>query len=314
MATPYITPAMLMSAPTGVSWGIIPVPKASSAQQLAEMTNICWRATSIVDTFCNQVLRATVDNEQLTGPGNSIGRVGVQRGSGNGLLQMRRWPVIEALAIQYAQASGFPRVWSTIPPGQYEVQHPLLNFLTDTASATAPDGGSGITLAPLYVTWAAGRNSTQFLVSYTNGWPHTSLTAPAAEGDTVLHVDDVTGWTGASGFAYDGSATETVSADSVDAATPLQLPNGVGTAQAGPGTLTLTSPLAFDHDAGVAVSSLPGNVIWAAALAAASQALEGGITSVSIQNISGSMTTGGHGVTDLQTEYELLLHPFRRVV
>lgn len=312
MPTPYVTPQMLQNAPTGISWSIIPFPKASDQAQLAEQTNICWRATSIVDTYCNQVLRATVDNEQLSGPGNA--RVGVQQGTGNGLLIMRRWPVTEVLAIQTALNAGFPRVWSVIPPGQYEVEHPLINTYTDTASATAPDGGMSVLVAPNYVTWARGRNATRLLVSYVNGWPHTSLTVAAEAGATVLTVDDVTGFTDATAFVYDGATTETVSVSAVTADSPLSLPFDVGTVQAGPGTLALDAPLAHAHAIGVAVSTLPADVLWASALAAATQALESGTTSITVQNLPGSFTAGGHGVSDLTDEYKRLLDPFRRII
>ena len=312
MATPYITPEMLRNAPTGVSWSIIPVPKATFDQQQAEQTAICWRATSIVDTYCNQVLRATVDNEELAGPGNT--RVAIQRDTRNGLLVMRRWPVSQVLALQIAQNAAFPRVWTTVPSGQYGVAHPLINQYTDSASATSPDGGSSILVAPGYVTDAYGRNGLRVLVSYTNGWPHTSLTTAAAAGATTISVDDVTGFAGASAFVYDGYLTEPVSVTSVSATTPLQLPNGAGTAQTGPGTITLTTPLTNAHAAGVVVSALPANVLWATVLAAATQALESGITSVTIQNVPGSQTAGGHGVSDLQLQYQQLLDPYKRVI
>lgn len=310
--TPYITPAMVANAPTGVSWDLIPFPGASSDAQLAEQTAVCWRATSIVDTYCNQVLRATVDTEELSGPGAP--RVGVQRDTGNGLLVMRRWPVTEVLAVQISSNRSWPRQWSAVPTGRFEVDRPLINMATDTASATAPDGGSSILVAPDYVTWAHGRNGQRIQVSYTNGWPHTSLTADAMAGDTVLNVDDVTGWDGANGFAYDGASTEALSVISVAAMAPLQLPNGVGTAQTGPGTVTLSSPLAYDHAAGVVVSALPASVLWAAVLAAATQALESGITAITIPALPGAETTGGKGVTDLEAQYKALLDPFKRIV
>lgn len=312
LGTPYVTPQMLRTAPLGVSWSIIPFPKSSDAEQLAAQTDVCWRATSIVDTYCNQVLRATVDNEELSGPGGA--RVGVQRDTGNGVLVMRRWPVTAVLAVQTARNRQFPRVWTQVPVGQYVPERPLINSYTDTASATTPDGGASILLAPGYVDWREGRNGTRLLVSYTNGWPHTSLTAAAATGDSTLHVDDVTGFAGAAAFAYDGVSTETASVLSVTATSPLALPNGVGAAQTGPGVLTLTAPLAHAHDTGVVVSSLPANVMWAAALAAAAQALEAGITSVSIQNLSGAMGEGGKGVADVTAGYKSLLEPFRRII
>lgn len=311
-STPYITPEVLLNAPTGASWEIVPEPGADSEAQAAELTAICWRATSIVDTYCNQVLRATVDTEPLTGPG---ARVGLIPGTDITRLVMKRWPVTQILAIATSPARSFPRVWSVVPTGQYDIEHPLINSLTDTASATTPDGGWSIVVAPGYVPprWQCGRNSTRVQVSYTNGWPHTSLTQPAAAGATVLHVDDVTGFAGAQAFVYDGAVTEPVAVLSATATTPLQLPNGVGTAQTGPGTITLATGLANPHGTGVVVSSLPANVIWAAALAAASQALEAGITGLTVASTPGAESEGGHGVEDLVTEYEVLLQPFRRI-
>lgn len=311
--TPYITVPMLLNAPTGASWDIIPEPDSDTESQFAELTNVCWRATSVVDTYCNQVLRATVDTEELTGPGSP--RVGTVPGTAIGRLVMRRWPVTQILAVQTSPTRSFPRSWSTVPSGMYDIEHPLINSLTDTASATAPDGGWSIQVAPGYIPplTPRTRNSTRVMVSYTNGWPHTSLTQPAAAGATVLHVDDVTGWAGANGFVYDGANTEPVSILSASATTPLALPNGVGTAQTGPGTITLSAGLANPHALGAVVSSLPANVIWAAALAAASQALEAGITGLTVAATPGAESEGGHGVEDLVTEYEVLLQPFRRI-
>lgn len=313
MATPYITVPMLLNAPTGAPWEVIPEPEADTEAQFAELTNVCWRATSIIDSYCNQVLRATVDTDPLTGPGSP--RVGSVPGTDITRLVLKRWPVTQILAIQTSSSRSFPRVWSTVPAGQYDIEHPLINSLTDTASATVPDGGLTIEVAPGCIRpLSCGRNSTRILVSYTNGWSHASLTQPAAQGASVLHVDDVTGWAGAQGFVYDGAVTEPVSVLSVSATTPLQLPNGVGTAQAGPGTVTLSQPLVNPHAVGAVVSSLPASVIWAAALAASAQALEGGITGFTVQTMPGSVSEGGHGVEDLVTEYEVLLQPFRRIV
>lgn len=302
---------------------MIPEPRASEPAQIAEQTAICWRATSIVDTYCNQVLRATVDNEQLTGPGAA--RFGYMPGTDQYMLVMRRWPISQILAIQYAYNRP-PLTWSTAAPTSYLINHPLIGEYTDTASATAPDGGWSIQLDPCAIgspsngiyapAWPGRwrRNGLRLLVSYTNGWPHTSLTSAATAGASTVSVDDVTGWVGASGFAYDGSATEQVAVTAVSANTPLPLPNGVGTAQTGPGTLTLASPLTYAHSAGTLVSALPANVLWATVLCAAAQALEAGMDSIAIQTMPGTTTSSGSGVADLEAMYEVLLDPFRRIV
>lgn len=211
MSTPYVTQSVLLNAPTGAAWSSIPTPQSPLPAQEAEAANVCWRATSIVDSFCNQILRATVDNEQLTGPGAP--RFGTMPGTDQFELIMRRWPISEILAIQYA-INRPPLAWNTVAADKYLINHPLIGQYTDTASATAPDGGwsiqldsravfpAGVPSGSIYApTRGAGgrRNGLRLLVSYTNGWPHTSLTADAAADATTIQVDDVTGWVGASG-------------------------------------------------------------------------------------------------------------------
>lgn len=312
LGTPYVTPPMIQSAPTGVNWSIIPRPKALPQEIAAELTNICWKATSVVDTFCGQPLRATVDNEQVSGPGSM--RVGFQNGTGNTLLTMRRWPVVEVLAVQTCPSRTFPRAWTPIPAGLYEPTRPLLNSFIDSVSATMPDGGNQITVASGYVDWSNGRNGWQVLSSYVNGWPHASLTADAVLGATTLAVDDVTGFAGASAFVYDGANTEPLNMLTATATTPVALPGNAGVAHTGPGTVTLSAPTAYAHEAGTVVSALPANVQLATIWAAMVQALDSGIVSVTIQNLPGSETVGGHGIEELTTEYEALLTPFCRVV
>jgi hypothetical protein len=238
----------------------------------------------------------------------------VDQNTCNGVLVMKRWPVTQVLAIQTSPSRSFPRAWSQVPAGMWDIRHPLISS-GDSASATAPDGGWTIDVAPGYISWRPwGRGGQRVQVSYINGWPHTSLTGDAEGGDTTLTVDDVTGWAGASGFAYDGAATEQVSVASVAAGAPLLLPNGAGTAQAGPGTITLASPLTWGHATGTVVSALPAVVVEAAVYAAAVQALEGGIDAITIQSISGEHSSSGMSAEDLSTEYELLLDDFRRVI
>jgi hypothetical protein len=227
---------------------------------------------------------------------------------------LRRWPVMQIVAVQVANNAVFPRQWRNVPTGLFDVEHPVLGVYTNTAPTSSADGGQSILIAPGYADWSNGRDGFRFLVSYLNGWPHTGLVTASTAGTTTLSVDDVTGWAGAFGTIYDGAQTETFEAVSVTATAPLSLPNNVGTVQTGPGTVTLSSPLLYAHPVGTIVTSLPGSVIWATILAATAQALESGATSVSIQNIPGSLTTGGHGIADIKTEYELLLDPYRRVI
>lgn len=317
MATPYITPEMLTSAPTGVSWSIIPMPKATTAQQLAEQTNICWRATTLIDGFVNQAMRSTIDSEQRSGPGEY--RINIEASTGVARWTLSRWPVTEVLAVQVSGNAQFPRQWTQVPNGQWDIENPVIGvYGSYVPGGSGGGGGQSIIIAPGYVSWWMGRKGYRLACSYLNGWPHAGIMTTAAAGATTLQVDDVTGFAGASAFIYDGVSTEVVSISSVTANTNVTLPNGGGTAPGGPGTLTLASPLQFAHTgsnpASVVISSLPQDVIWATVLAAMAQALEAGITSVSIQNITGSQTAGGHGVSDLHLQWETIMEPYRRVI
>ena len=325
--TPYLSEALLFNAPTSVSWEIIPEPDATDAQVQAAVNDVIWRATSRLDTWCHQVLRATPDTEYLNGPGQP--RCNVDPNTGNGVLQMRRWPVTEVLAIQTSLSTVFPRVWSLVPSDQYEIRHPLI-YSGDSASATAPDGGWTIDVAPDYISWTPGipatltsgwnwgssgaRGGQRVQVSYINGWPHTSLTATAIAGATTLDVDDVTGWTGASGFAYDGASTEPLAVSSVAATTPFTLPNDAGTAQAGPGTITLSSGLAYEHQEGTLISAFPAVLIEAAIYAACLQALDAGIDAIAVQSVNGERVSSAAAQKDIATEMELILQYFKRVI
>lgn len=315
MATPYITPNMLTNAPTGIAWNIIPAPKSTTQSQLAEQTNICWRATAIIDGYVNQVFRSTIDNEQRSGPGDF--RINIEQATGNIRWLLSRWPITQILAVQIS-ANSFPRQWVTVPSGYYDIENPVItSYGSYVPSGSGGAGGQSIIIAP-YASWRNGRQGFRFLASYVNGWPHAGLMASCAAGATTLTVDDVTGFAGATAMVYDGVSTESVQIASVTANSPVQLPNGVGTAQAGPGTLTLSTGTQFAHTgsnpAEVVVSAIPGNLLWATVLASAVQALESGIQAVTIQNLPGSNTVGGHGVEALTLEYERILQPYKRVV
>lgn len=317
MATPYVTPSMISNAPTGIAWDIIPFPQATNEQQLAEQYNMCWRATGMVDAYCNQILRATVDTEPLSGPDY---RITIEQHTGNARIILSRWPVTEVLQVAVA-GNTFPRQWVTVPAGYYEPEFPIIGVYGTSAPSAAGDGGQTMYLGGGYLNWHLGRRGYRVSATYLNGWPHTSLLADANVGDRMISVDDVTGfgitdvtgWTGASAFVYDGGNTETITATATSAEVPLVLPFG-GTVQSGPGSVNLASPLAFAHAAGTVVSAMPQNILWATILATTVQALEAGITAVTIQNIPGSATVGGQGISGLDLEYKAQLRNYRRTV
>lgn len=307
--TPYVIPSSLISAPTGISWNTVPSgTKVTPAQRYAEQMNICNRATAQADSYCNQILRATTDTELFHGPGD--GRVNIGPATGfNTRIILDRWPVLSITQVQVSPSTTWPRQWRTVTSGFYEPEKPTSGLFGSVVPTASGAGGQAILVAPGWVNWALGRAGYAIKVTYINGWPHAGITVAANVGDTVLNVDDCTGWTtpeaetgliGATGTIYDGQQQETVQ---VTASSTVS----------GPGILTLSGPLKFAHEVGISVSTLPASVQWAVILMSSAMALARGATSTTVHSIDGG-AQHATGAEDLISEAELLLHPYRRTV
>lgn len=293
--TPYITPKVLKAAPTGIDWSSIPSRTASTVEQAAELSNICLRATGLIEGATNQVLRATLDQEWFAGPD---WRVTINRQTGVVRFLVSRWPILQVISGQVSP-NIFPRVWTVVPAAYLDIDKPPIGLFGAAQAADSPDGGQSILMAPGFLDWSMGRNGFRAQLFYVNGWPHTSLTAAANPNtpQTIL-VDDITGWgpsvydpidqqTGATGIFYDGFYQEVAQ---VIAATPAS-----GSQQAGPGTLTLASALAFPHLAGTLFTSMPRSAMNATIDMASSIALERGATATTVQSVSGGASASGGG-------------------
>jgi len=309
LVSPLVTPGMIANAPTGAAWDLVPQAGATSQQQQAELLNICWRASNRADALANQPLRSTLSVEQVQGPDYRM----TVDASGVARVMLSRWPITAILGGQYSPRATIPRSWSPIPVTAMAPEDPPITYLSPVVEGAAGAGGNAILIAPGYVSWCNGRNGFTAEVAYLNGWPHAGVTVDVTAPATTVSVDDVTGMAGAQCFFYDGSATETVTVASAAAAAPVTLPMG-GTAQAGPGTLTLAAPLAFEHQAGTVVSALPQDIAWAVILLAAAQVLSEGATAVAIPEIAGAMTSGGKGVDDLVKQAKEIIAVYHRVI
>jgi hypothetical protein len=316
--TPYVTPEILTGAPTGISWNTIPPGRsATPAQRLAEQSNICMRATAMADAYCNQVLRATVDTEQDSGPDMWVT---IQQATGNGRIMLQRWPVLAIQNVQVAATGVFPRQYTALPAGYYDVERPILGVAGTTAPAPDGQGGQAVLIAPGYIDWSLGRNGYTIRVTYINGWPHTSLTTAATAGGTTISVDDCTGWALSTNIVGGGTevapVTGTTTAVIYDSGYQEVVQVTAASVNAGAGTLTLSSGLSFAHNPGVMVSTLPASVIWAVTLFGAAMALTRGATATTVHEIPGA--GAGLGSTrepaDLIGEAELILNPYKRTI
>lgn len=303
--TPYITPQVLLNAPTGISWSTIPSLEASPAAQWGEQYNICARATSMVDAATNNILRSTIDQERMYVPDF---RGTVNRYTQVARVELSRFPVTQVLGGQVSNAAQFPPQWQPIPATAFMVEKPPIGLYGTSVPSSSAYGGQAVMIAPGYVSWFNGRQGYVLEVTYVNGWPHTSLTAGATAGAMAIQVDDCTGWApvqagqaGARGVVFDATNQETVSCTGASA-------------QSGPGILTLSAPLSYTHAQGVMISTLPSQIIEAAILYATAEALIRGATATAINVLGGGEPGGGSDHFTLQSLAKELCSAYRRVI
>jgi hypothetical protein len=260
-----------------------------------------------VNGYVNFPLRSGINTEYLDGPDY---RATVQNSTGVGRLIMQRWPIIQITSVSVSPATAFPRQYTALPAGSWDIEVPVLSGYLPSGSG---EGGQAILIAPGALNWACGRWGWRVKVQYVHGWPHTSLTAAASAGASTVTVEDITAWAppsstqaGASGVVCDiTGGQESVT---VTAATPTS-----GSTQSGPGTLTLAAPLTYAHPAGIIVSAQPADVLWASALYAAADALTRGATATQLRSATGGggPPTGGE---QLRKDAEDILQPFKRII
>jgi len=303
----------------------VPWDDATPAQTQSEIWNMCARATAKVDAYINQTLRATLDVELEHGPDRRV-TVGPASGGSsptpfwgnagfNARIILSRWPVLEVTGVQTCPNSVWPRTWTSLPAGYFEPENPPIGIYGSIAPGGSAQGGQAVIVAPGYINWNLGRNGWAIKITYINGYPHTEISASVAAGATTVSVNDITGWaienyygtyTGATGKITDAGQQEVIH---VTTASPT-----TGTLAVGPGTLTLDSPLTYPHQAGTLLTTMPATVEQACILFATAEALTRGATSTTIHDIGGHSQGTGGDIVGLNTEAELLIHPFRRTV
>jgi hypothetical protein len=294
---------------------------ATPAENMAEMWRMCGRATARCDSYTNQTLRATVDTEFLHGPDYRV-TVGPASGGSlptpfwggsapqNARIILSRWPVLSVTGVQVCPNGQWPRVWTAVPSGYYEPEVPVIGVYGSVAPGGSAEGGQAILVGGGFINWSGKRNGWAIQVTYLNGWPHCSLTAAVTAGATSLPVNDTTAWaitnyagtyTGATGRTADEGWQEAIHATE-------------SSVTAGPGNLTLSSPLVYNHAAGTIVTTLPASVEQACIYFAAAEALTRGATSTTIHSVGGASQSSGGGARELIEEGELLIHAFRRTI
>lgn len=294
MSQLYLTPAMLRQSDTGIDWDSIVQNHDDDSVTMAEISNLCLRASELCDLEAGQVLRATTDTEQLDAPSDRCTPVTGARFLRRVRAVLSRWPVTSIVSIGVAPAESFPWTFQQVPAGHWGIR----NQSADINNLT---GSNMIEFEAGWVDWAMGREGYVVQIDYVNGWPNAILTGgPYAPGNTSLQVDDVTGCAGEVLTIVDGAATEIVTCSATSGAS-------------GAGTLT-TSPVQYAHQAGVIITALPSVVQQAAIYYAADIALSRGATTIGLKPMGGAEDATHQKSPDFKDEADAIMAKFKRVI
>lgn len=282
-STPYITIQEYKQAPTAVDVDDL-VGGGTSAINDQELENVVARASSWIDSHCNQVLGATVDTDSLR---CRVGR--------DGLLTVhpRFAPVTQVVSMSYGplpssmSAVDVSMLW--IEPQQIVL--PLHAFSTAFVGPLQFGGNYSLT-QDMFVN-----------VTYVNGYANTVASASVAASATSIPVSDLTGFSDNMTFEiFDGEYSEILTV-------------GPGFSETtGAGNLPVSSPSRFAHAAGVAVSALPPAVKQAAIYVTSAILKSRGNASLVMQQLTPGtfQNMNPSSIVDLNSAWDLL-RPYRRI-
>lgn len=284
-STPYITIAEYKAAPTAIDYDNLVAGSTNSAVQDAELNNAIARASSWMDTFCNQSLGANTVTERQRAR---------LRPDGFLAIHPRYNPVVAVTSMSYGitptQMVSFPDV----SVGWVEDQQFIMPYTTANISYSSQ--------GPLQFGMPAIPRAQVFCeYIYINGYATTVLAANANAAATSITVANPIGITaGTSMTIYNGANTETIVVAS--------------TYTFGSATVPLVTPLGYAQTSGVGVSALPPAVKEAAILATTAMIKVRGDYSLTMQvsNQAGQASVNSDGTGDLNLAKELL-QPYRRI-
>jgi hypothetical protein len=284
-STPYLTVAEYKQAPTSIDFNNLVTNSSDPKVQDAELANVIARASSWMDTFCNQVLSATTETEQQRARMGSDGYLKVHP---------NYWPIISLTSFSYG-ANPYQLVsYSDLTQAWIEPQSIVIPWSVGNMNWSSA--------GPLNLGMAGSPRGTVFCrYTYVNGYANTLLGASCSAGSSSITVKDATGIIPNSKLTiYDGLNTENVTVSST------YTPDST--------TVTLAVNAVNAHSSGVAVSALPPAIKQAAILATTAFLKVRGDSSLTMSvtnTVSGSVPGSQFTSDDMALAQELLL-PFRR--
>jgi len=284
-STPYLTLAEFKNAPTAIDIDNLVFNSQDPDVQDAELSNVIARASSWIDTYCNQVLAATTETENMRGRLSSDGTLRIHP---------RYNPIIAVIAFSYGNPT------SQMNP----IVDPSVAWIEDS-QIIMPIGNLSFnytTQGPLQFGLPMTPRRELFVnLQYVAGYANTTITSATA-GQSTLVVADPTGIIANSSLQiYDGFNSELVTIASNHTY--------------GNSTVALASPLAYSHGTGVSISALPPAVKEAAILVTTAMLKVRGDSSMTmaISNTAGQTVAGKDKMGEDIALAKELLTPYRRV-
>lgn len=284
---PYLTTQEYRNAPTAIDIDNLVFNSTDPDVQDSELANVIARASSWIDTYCNQILGATTETETQR-----------SRISPDGTIKFhpRYSPIIALTDFWYGnpstnlyQAQDCSVAWIE----QSQIIFPYANLSTTfTSQGPIQFGFPSTSGLPVYLKY-----------TYVNGYANT-LIATAVAGQSTLTVTNGTGiTTGDQLKIYDGMYSENVTVAS--------------TYNFGSTTVPLTSPLLYSHSAGISISALPPAIKEAAILATTAMLKVRGDNSLTmaVGTLPSQATTPQvqASISDDMSMAMSLLQPYRRI-
>jgi hypothetical protein len=284
-STPYLTIAEYKQAPTSIDVDNLVSYSTDPAVQNAELANVIARASSWIDTYCNQVLAATTTTERQR-----------LRMSPDGYIKVHPdyWPVVAVTSFSYGATPNGLATYPDLSQAWIEKQSIVVPWTAGNMNWSSA--------GPLNLGMAGQPRGTVFCeYTYVNGYANTTLAASSSAGASSITVADSTGIVPNSKLTiYDGLNTENVTVSS--------------TYTPGSTTVTLARNAVNAHSSGVCASALPPAIKQAAILATTAFLKVRGDSSLTMavtDSVSSSKSGSQYTGEDLALAEELL-KPFRR--
>ena len=286
-STPYLTTDEYRNAPTSIDIDNLVFNSSDPDDQNSELANVIARASSWIDTYCNQILGATQETETQRA-----------RISPDGTIKFhpRYNPVIALTDFWYGNPSNNLIQAQDCSVAWIENQQIIFPYVSQSSYFTSQ--------GPLQFGFPSSAGTLVYLkYTYVNGYPNT-LIATATALASSLTVTSGTGITAGDQLKiYDGMYSENVTVAS--------------TYVFGSTTVPLTSPLLYSHSAGVSISALPPAIKEAAILATTAMLKVRGDNSLTmaVGTLPSQATTPQvqASISDDMSMAMALLAPYRRI-